>query len=232
MIKLDGTKTKANLGANATVATSMAVAKCAAACRGIPLYKSFSPQASLLPVPMLNVLDGGKHAGTKLSPQEFMIMPIGAPNLHEALHMAVETYHALAVVKEHYAASAGNVGEEGGYAPNMQTTREALDCLIKAIETVGYSEEMALAIDPAASSFYDQAKKTYFIDGKDMTGEELLDFWAEIVDSYPIVSVEDGFYEEDFRSFAALTAKIGSRVQIVGDDLFVTNVRRIRTGAR
>jgi enolase len=231
IIELDGTENKVNLGANATVATSMAVAKCAAACKGIPLYKSFSLQASLLPVPMLNVLNGGKHAGTKLSPQEFMLMPIGAPNFCDALRMAAETYHALAkIVKERYGVSAKNVGDEGGYAPNMKMTSEALECLMKAIETEGYSKEISLAIDPAASSFYDTDKKKYFLDGKNITSQELVDFWVELAATYPIVSIEDPFQEEDFESFAALTERIGSRVQIVGDDIFVTNVKRIKTG--
>jgi len=231
IIELDGTENKVNLGANATVATSMAAAKCAATCRGIPLYKSFNLQASLLPVPMLNVLNGGKHAGTKLSPQEFLIMPIGAPNFREALRMASETYHVLAgIVKERYGVSAKNVGDEGGYAPNMTMTREALDCLMTAIETAGYSEEISLAIDPAASSFYDGNKKTYSLDGKNKTAQELVDFWAELADTYPIVSIEDPFHEDDFDSFAELTERIGSSVQIVGDDIFVTNVKRIKTG--
>jgi enolase len=231
IIELDGTDNKANLGANATVATSMAVAKCAAACMDIPLYKSFNPQSSLLPVPMLNVLNGGKHAGTKLSPQEFMIMPIGAPNFREALRMAAETYHELAkIVTERYGVSAKNVGDEGGYAPNMKKTYEAIECIMKAIETAGYSEEISLAIDPAASSFYDINKKTYFLDGKNMTAQELVDFWAELADTYPIVSIEDAFHEEDFDNFAALTERIGSYVQIVGDDIFVTNVKRIEKG--
>jgi len=231
IIELDGTDNKANLGANATVATSMAVAKCAAACRGIPLYANFNHQASLLPVPMLNVLNGGKHAGTKLSPQEFMIMPIGAPNFREALRKAAETYHALGkIVMERYGVSAKNVGDEGGYAPNMTMTREALECLMTAIEMAGYQKEVSLAIDPAASSFYDKNKKTYLLDGKNMTAHELVDFWAELADTYPIVSIEDPFDEEDFDSFAALTERIGSKVQIVGDDVFVTNVNRIEKG--
>jgi enolase len=231
LIELDGTENKANLGANATVAASMAVAKCAATCLGIPLFKIFNPRSTLLPVPMLNVLNGGKHAGTKLSPQEFMIMPIGAPNFREALRMSAETYHALAkIIKERYGVSARNVGDEGGYAPNMTMTREALDCLMAAIETAGYSEEISLAIDPAASSFYDGNKKTYYLDGKSKTAQELVDFWTELADTYPIVSIEDPFHEEEFDSFAALTERVGSRVQIVGDDIFVTNVKRIEKG--
>jgi enolase len=160
-----------------------------------------------------------------------MIMPVGAQNFREALRMAAETYHALGkIVTERYGSSAKNVGDEGGYAPNMTMTREALECLTKAIETAGYSEEISLAIDPAASSFYDGNKKTYFLDGKNMRVQELVDFWAELAETYPIVSIEDPFHEEDFDSFAELTEKIGYRVQIVGDDIFVTNAKRIKTG--
>ena len=231
LIELDGTTNKAKLGANATVATSMAVAKCAASCKDLPLYRSLNPEASLLPVPMFNVLNGGKHAGTKLSPQEFMLMPIGAPNFHEALRMASETYHELAkIVMERYGVSAKNVGDEGGYAPNMTMTSEALECLMKAIETAGYSKEISLAMDPAASSFYDGKKKTYFIDGRSLTAEQLVDFWAKLAETYPIVSIEDPFQEEDFDSFAELVKKVGSTIQIVGDDIFVTNVKRIKIG--
>jgi len=231
LIDLDGTSNKANLGANATVATSMALAKCAAACKDVPLYKSLNPQAFLLPVPMLNVLNGGKHAGTKLSPQEFMIMPIGAPSFREALRMASETYHELGnIVKERYGVSAKNVGDEGGYAPNMTLTSEALECLMKAIENAGYSKEVSLAIDPAASSFYDANNKAYHLDGKDVSAQQLVDFWADLAETYPIVSIEDPFQEEDFDSFSALTKKIGSRIQVVGDDIFVTNVKRIEKG--
>ncbi len=231
IIELDGTSNKANLGANATVAASMAVAKCAAACKNKPLYLSINRQASILPVPMLNVLNGGKHAGTSLSPQEFMIMPIVAPNFHEALRMAVEVYHELGkIVKDRYGASAKNVGDEGGYAPNMTKTSEALDCLVSAIEKVGYSDKMFIAIDPAASSFYDPDKQQYFIDGKNLTSSELIDYWVEFTENYPIVSIEDPFQEEDFESFSELTRKVGGHVQVVGDDLFVTNIARIEQG--
>lgn len=231
LIELDGTSNKANLGANATVATSMAAAKCAAACQNKPLYLSLNPQSSILPVPMLNVLNGGKHAGTRLAPQEFMIMPLGAPNFHDALRMAAETYHALGkIVQERYGASAKNVGDEGGYAPNMAKTQEALDCLMSAIKTAGYQDNIYLAMDPAASSFFNPQTKQYQIDGKNLTAPELIDYWVEIADKYPIVSIEDPFYEEDFESFAELTRKIGSHIQIVGDDLFVTNINRIEQG--
>lgn len=231
LIELDGTSNKANLGANATVATSIAAAKCAAACKNLPLYKSFNLGASLLPVPMFNVLNGGKHAGTKLAPQEFLIMPIGASNFHEALRMASETYHKLGkIVQDRYGVSARNVGDEGGYAPNMTYTSEALECLTTAIDQAGYSKEIFLAIDPAASSFYSEEKGTYLMDGKDMTAPELVDYWIELTTKYPIVSVEDPFQEEDFDCFAELTKKIGKRIQVIGDDIFVTNVKRIEEG--
>lgn len=231
IIALDGTSNKGNLGANSTVATSMAVAKCAAACENLPLYKSLNPKASLLPVPMLNVLNGGMHAGTKLSPQEFMILPIGAPDFHEALQMAAETYHQLGkIVQDNYGVSAKNVGDEGGYAPNITLTSEALDCLTSAIAKAGYSKEMFIAIDPAASSFFNSEKQTYFIDGKNLSPPELIDYWKELTDRYPIVSVEDPLQEEDFDGFASLTKKIGGQIQIVGDDIFVTNVKRIQVG--
>jgi len=159
-----------------------------------------------------------------------MIMPVGAPNFCEALRMAAETYQALAgILKENYGSSAKNVGDEGGYAPNLETTSEALECLMKAIEVVGYTE-ISLAIDPAASSFYDSSTKRYFLDRRSLTAPELVDFWADIAGEYPIVSIEDPFNEEDFESFATLTQRIGSRVQVVGDDIFVTNVRRIKRG--
>lgn len=231
MLQLDGTPNKSNLGANATVATSMAVAKCGAACKNQPLYQSLNPQSTMLPVPMLNVLNGGKHAGTRLSPQEFMIMPIGASSYHEGLRMAAETYHELGkIVQERYGPSAKNVGDEGGYAPNMTKTLEALDCLVTAIDNKDYAKEIGIAIDPAASSFYNSAEQLYFIDEQNLTSDELIDYWVEITQNYPIVSIEDPFFEEDFESFAELTSRIGDRVQVVGDDLFVTNVRRIEEG--
>ena len=231
LIEVDGTSNKANLGANATVATSMAVAKCAAKCNEMSLYKSLNPDASLLPIPMFNVLNGGKHAGTKLAPQEFMIMPIDAENFREALRMGAETYHMLAsIVSERYGLSAKNVGDEGGYAPNMNNTFEALECLMMAIEKAGYVKEVSIALDPAASSFYDGEKEKYLIDGKSLTAQQLVDLWVELSETFPIVSIEDPFQEEDFDSFAELTGKIGSRVQVVGDDIFVTNVNLIKRG--
>jgi len=232
MIKLDGTPNKSNLGANATTAVSMAAAKAGALSKGISLYAFLGGMgAHLLPAPMLNVLNGGKHAGTELSPQEFMFMPIGARNFHEALRMGAECYHALGkIVKEKYGPSAKNVGDEGGYAPNLQFTRDALDALMAAIEKAGYTKEVKLALDPAASSFYNEEKKAYWIDKKFLSSGELVDYWVDIIKTYPIVSIEDGLEESDFDGFAELTKKVGKDVQVVGDDIFVTNIKRVQEG--
>lgn len=223
MIKLDGTQNKSKLGANATVATSMAVARCAAAGKGMQLYEYFGGTA--LPHPMFNILNGGKHAGGKLSIQEFMIMP-NAKSFYEKLQMACEIYHGLGkyLVKK-YGASSKNVGDEGGYAPQLSGAEEALDAIMHAIDESGY--EAGLAIDSAASSFYDEKKKTYMLDGKEVSGKELLDFYSSLVKKYPIKSIEDPFHEDDFTGFSEMTKKLGAKIQIVGDDLLVTNVRRI-----
>ena len=231
MIALDGTPNKSKLGANATTAVSMAAAKAGALAKGVPLYRFLGADAKVLPVPMFNVLNGGKHAGTELSPQEFMVMPVGAKSFREALRMGAETYHALGkFVKEKYGVSAKNVGDEGGYAPNLKMTRDALDALVGAIKSAGYEKEIKIALDPAASSFYDEKKKAYWIDRKFISGGELVDYWVEIAKSYPIASIEDGHEENDFAGFAELTKKIGANVQIVGDDLFVTNSKRVQEG--
>jgi len=232
MIKLDGTDNKSKLGANATTAVSMAAAKAGALAKGVPLYAFLGGKdARVLPAPMLNVLNGGKHAGTELSPQEFMVMPIGAIDYHAALRMGVEVYHALGkYVKEKYGVSAKNVGDEGGFAPNLKMTHEALDALTSAIKAAGYEKEVKIALDPAASSFYDEAKKAYWIDGKFVSPGELVDYWVGLTKTYPIISIEDGLEENDFAGFAELTRKIGAKVQIVGDDLFVTNIKRVREG--
>ena len=232
MIRLDGTPTKSNLGANATTAVSMAAAKAGALAKGMQLYSFLAgKEAKVLPAPMMNVLNGGKHAGTELSPQEFMVMPIGAKSFREALRMGVEVYHSLGkIVKEKYGVSAKNVGDEGGYAPNLKLTRDALDSLMSAIKAAGYEKEVKLALDPAASSFYDEGKKAYWIDGKFLSPGELVDYWVELTKTYPIASIEDGLEENDFVGFAELTKKVGEKVQIVGDDLFVTNIKRVKEG--
>ncbi len=232
MIRLDGTPNKSKLGANATSAVSMAVAKAGAAAKGIPLYKFLGgANAHLIPVPMMNVLNGGKHAGTELSIQEFMVMPIGAKSFSECLRMSAEVYHALGkIVQAKYGVSAKNIGDEGGYAPNITMTRDALDMLVAAIEKAGYSKEIRLAMDPAASSFFDEKKGTYFVDRRNITSDELVSLYVDLVREYPIISIEDGLAENDWEGFASLTKNIGGKVQIVGDDLFVTNVKKVREG--
>jgi len=228
MIALDGTPNKSKFGANAIVATSLALAKAAATSQKKSLYAYLG--GKILPVPMMNVLNGGKHAGNRLAIQEFMIMPVGAKSFSEALRMGAETYHILGkLLSEKYGPSARNVGDEGGYAPDLASTSEALDCLVSAIEKAGYSKEIKLALDPAASSFYDEKTETYAIDGKNVSGAEMIDIYSALVSKYPIVSIEDGLHEEDFAGFAEMTKKLGSKVQIVGDDLLVTNTERIKT---
>jgi len=234
MIELDGTKNKSKLGANAILGVSLAVAKAAADTYKMPLFKYLGGlKARLLPVPLMNIINGGKHAGNQLSIQEFMIVPVGADKFSEALRIGAEVYHELkSYLKEKYGVSAINVGDEGGFAPPMKETREALDALVEAVKRAGYSEgkDVVLALDAAATSFYNAEKKTYYIDGKELTSDELLQMYIDLVDEYPIKSIEDPFQEEDFESFAKLTEKIGSKVQIVGDDLFVTNVERLKRG--
>jgi len=231
MIGLDGTENKMNLGGNAMVATSMAVLRAAANSRGKWLYEHLGGKK--LPKPMFNILNGGKHAGGELSIQEFMIIPSKAKSFSETLRQASEIYHVLGkrLVKK-YGPGARNVGDEGGFAPQMKRTHEALDAIMEAINEAGYKGKVNLAMDAAASSFYSERSSNYILDGEYREKEEMLDFYVGLSKSYPIVSIEDPFYEEDFDSFAALTKKIGKKVQIVGDDLLVTNVKRIKTGIK
>lgn len=232
MVKLDGTGNKGKLGANATTAVSMAAARAGALSAGVPLYEFLGGKAAcLLPVPMLNILNGGKHAGTRLAPQEFMVMPVGAKSFSEGLRMGTEVYHALGkIVKEKYGVGAKNVGDEGGFAPDIRMSREALDVIMEAVKECGFEKEVLLALDPAASSFYEEAKKAYTIDGRSITPGELIDYWIELSKEYPIASIEDGLEENDFAGFAELTKGIGERVQVVGDDLFVTNAKKVQEG--
>jgi len=234
MIKLDGTENKSKLGANAILGVSLAVAKAAADTYKIPLFEYLGGlRARILPVPLMNIINGGKHAGNELSIQEFMIVPVGADRFSEALRIGAEVYHELkSYLKEKYGLSAINVGDEGGFAPPMKETRDALNALIEAIKRTGYEEgtDVVLALDAAATSFYNNEKKTYYIDGKEISSEELLQMYIDLVNEYPIKSIEDPFQEEDFDSFAELTKRIGNKVQIVGDDLFVTNVKRLKRG--
>lgn len=230
MIELDGSPNKSNLGANAILAVSLATAKAAANSVGLPLYRYLcGPQASLLPVPLMNVINGGAHAANNVDIQEFMIVPVGAPSFKEALRWGAEVFATLSgVLKEK--GLLGGVGDEGGYAPNLGSNQEALDILIAAIEKAGYKpgEQVALALDVAASEFYKDGNYTY--DGATHSPTELIDYLAGLVEQYPIVSIEDALHEDDWESWVQLTQKLGKKIQLVGDDLFVTNATRLQKG--
>jgi len=231
LCELDGTPNKSRLGANAIVATSLAVAKAAASTAHLPLYRYLGgPSAYLMPVPMLNVINGGVHAGNELAFQEFMIVPVGADRFSEALRIAVEVYYELKnVLKERYGTLAINVGDEGGFAPPMKTSREALDALVRAISGAGYSEsEVVLALDAAASQIYRDGK--YHVDGMKLCADDLLEYYLQLISEYPIKSIEDPFMEEDFEHFKLLTEKVRGKVLVVGDDLYTTNPQRLRKG--
>ena len=233
MLALDGTPNKAKFGANAILGTSLAVAKAAANSLGLPLYRYIGGlYAHVLPSPMMNILNGGAHtAWQSTDAQEFMIMPLGAPTFSEGLRWGAEIYHTLkTVLKDRGYATL--VGDEGGYAPALKTNAEAVEVILEAIEKAGYKpgEQVCIALDPAASEFYDKETGLYNLrsEGKKLTSEEMSDFWKEWVNKYPIVSIEDGFAEDDWEGFSKFVADVGDRVQIVGDDLLVTNPERIR----
>jgi enolase len=234
MIDLDSTENKTRLGANAILGVSLAVAKAAANSQCIPLYSYLScDETNFLPVPMMNVINGGKHAGNDLSIQEFMILPIGAETFAEALRMGVEIYHSLKkTLIENYGSSATNLGDEGGYAPPMRNTYEALNALTKAIERAGYNseKEVFLGIDAAANEFYNHKKEVYLLDNQQMDIDALINFYEDLVERYPLFSIEDPFHEEDFQGFAQITQILGKKIQIIGDDIFVTNVERLKKG--
>jgi enolase len=230
MIDLDGSPNKSNLGANAILGVSLATAKAAADTLGLPLYRYLGgPLANVLPVPLMNVINGGAHADNNVDIQEFMIVPVGAPSFKEALRWGAEVFASLAKVLKDKNLLTG-VGDEGGFAPNLGSNQEALDLLIAAIEKAGYKpgEQVALALDVAASEFYKDGKYTY--DGVAHSPAELIDYLDGLVSQYPIVSIEDGLHEDDWDSWVALTQKMGSKVQLVGDDLFVTNRTRLQKG--
>lgn len=230
MIDRDGSPNKKNLGANAILAVSLATAKAAAAELQMPLYRYLGgPLANILPVPMMNVLNGGSHADNNVDFQEFMIMPIAAESFSEGLRWGAEVFASLSKVLKEKKLLSG-VGDEGGYAPNLESNQEALDLLIQAIETAGYKpgEQIALAMDVAASEFYKNGQ--YIYDGSSHSATEFIDYLAELVDKYPIVSIEDGLHEEDWDNWKILTEKLGSKIQLVGDDLFVTNMTRLQKG--
>lgn len=235
MIKLDGTPNKSKLGANAILAVSLATARTAANALKTPLYRYLSNDKDelLLPVPLMNIINGGKHAGNKLNIQEFMIIPHGGETFKETLRMGVEVYHTLKkIIERRYGRNAINVGDEGGYAPPMEQTTEALEVLIKSIEETGYmpKKDISLGLDTAASEFYNEKTKKYYLDQKEFSIDELIDYYIQLIETYPVISIEDPFQEEDFKAFAEFTGKLGSKVQIVGDDLFVTNVKRLEKG--
>lgn len=235
MIDLDGTPNKSKLGANAILAVSLAVAKAAAEEAGLPLYRYIGgTNARTLPVPMMNILNGGAHADNKIDFQEFMIMPVGAPSFSEGLRWGTEIFHTLKGVlrKKGYST---NVGDEGGFAPNIQSNEEAIETVLEAITATGYKigSQVAIAMDAANSELWDAKKKKYVFhksSGKIMTSDELVKFWESWVKKYPIVSIEDGMAEDDWAGWKNLTDTVGSKCQLVGDDLFVTNVTRLKTG--
>jgi enolase len=235
MIELDGTPNKGRLGANAILGVSLAVSRAAANSLGLPLYKYLGgPSAHRLPLPMMNILNGGKHAeGSSVDMQEFMIMPVGATTFAECLRWGAEIFHAL---KKVLAAAGYNtsVGDEGGYAPSLKSNAEALSCISQAIEQAGYEagKDVVIALDPASSEFYQNGKYVLAGEGVEMTGDQLIDFYADWTTRYPIVSLEDGMAEDDWDGWAKLTARLGDRVQLVGDDLFVTNTERLERGIK
>ena len=232
MIALDGTENKGRLGANAILGTSMAVAKAAADARGLPLYSYVGGvSAHLLPVPMMNIINGGEHADNPIDFQEFMIMPVGAPTLAEAVRWGAEVFHTLKKAL-HQKGLATGVGDEGGFAPNIASTRDALDFVMASIEQAGFKPgtDIVLALDCAATEFFKNGKYEISGEGLSLSPEAMADYLAALTDAYPIRSIEDGMSEDDFEGWAALTAKIGKKVQLVGDDLFVTNPKRLTMG--
>jgi enolase len=232
MIQLDDTENKKRLGANAILGVSLAVAKAAAAGLGLPFYRYLGGvSAHVLPVPMMNIMNGGKHAAGATDLQEYMIMPVGASSFREGLRWGVEIYHALKKVLSGKGYRT-TVGDEGGFAPRVSSNAEPLDLIMEAIEKAGYTpgEQIMLAMDPAASEIFEDGKYNMKVEGKKLDGAEMVDFYVDLVDRYPIISIEDGLDENDWDSWSLMMEKLGDRLQIVGDDLLVTNVKRIRTG--
>ena len=232
LLALDGTDNKGRLGANAILGTSLAVAKAAAAELDQPLWRYVGgPNSHVLPVPMMNVVNGGAHADNSIDMQEFMIMPVGAPSFREAVRWGVETYHTLKKVLHDRGLSTA-VGDEGGFAPNLPSNEDAIRILIEAIEKAGYTpgDDIAIAMDPAMSELFRDGAYHLEGEGKVLSPDDMVAYWSRLVDTYPIVSIEDGMHEDDWSGWQALTRAVGHRVQLVGDDLFVTNVRRLRMG--
>ena len=234
MLELDGTDNKGALGANAILGVSLACAKAAAESAGLPLYKYVGGvNGHILPTPMMNILNGGVHADNNVDFQEFMIMPVGAESFAEALRWCAEIYHTLKKVL-HEAGLGGGVGDEGGFAPNFTTNEEPLQYIVKACEAAGYKpgDDIMFAMDPASTEFYNAETGKYELkgEGRELTSAEMVDYWAALVEKYPIISIEDGMAEEDWDGWVELTRRIGNKVQLVGDDLFVTNTERLKKG--
>lgn len=232
LIELDGTENKSRLGANAMLGVSLSVAHAAASELELPLYRAIGgPHAHVLPVPMMNVINGGAHADNNVDLQEFMIMPVGAPSFREAVRWGVETYHTLKKVLADRGLSTA-VGDEGGFAPNLSSNEAAVAILVEAIEKAGYTPgtDIAIALDPAMSELYRDGAYHLKGEGKVLSAPEMVEWWTSLVDRYPIVSIEDGMAENDWSGWAQMTAALGSRIQLVGDDLFVTNTRRLQMG--
>jgi len=235
MLALDGTENKSSLGANAILAVSLAVAKAAALEANLPLYRYVGgTNAKILPIPMMNILNGGAHADNKIDFQEFMVMPLGASSFSEALQWGVEIFHALKGVLKKNGYST-NVGDEGGFAPNIQSNEEAIETVLTAIDKAGYKtgSQVSIAMDPAVSEMYDAKEKVYHFhksDGKKLSSEKMVEYWESWVKQYPIISIEDGMAEDDWDGWKLMTDKLGKKIQLVGDDLFVTNVKRLQKG--
>jgi enolase len=234
LIEMDGTENKARLGANAILGVSLAAAYAAAAASGMPLYRYLNHDAHVMPVPMMNVLNGGKHADSSVDMQEFMIVPVGAPSMAEAIRMGSEVFHALAAALKKRGCST-NVGDEGGFAPNLKSNEEPLEVILEAIEKAGYRPgiDVAIALDPASSEFYENGKYVFSrSDRKSRSAAEMIAYYADWIARYPIILLEDGLAEDDWAGWAELTRALGSKVQLVGDDIFVTNTKRIERGIK
>ena len=234
MIDLDGTENKGKLGANAILGVSLAVAKAAAAALGLPLYQYLGGvNAKVLPVPMMNILNGGKHADNNVDLQEFMVVPVNAPNFRESLRMGVQVFHSLKKVLSSKGYNTA-VGDEGGFAPDLKSNEEAVEVILEAIEKAGFKagKDIYLALDPASSEFYDAKRKVYMLksEKKELSSEKIVDYYANWVKKYPIISIEDGMAEDDWDGWKIMTDKLGKKIQIVGDDLFVTNTKRLKMG--
>ena len=232
LIELDGTANKARLGANAILGTSLAVAKAGAGFRGVPLYRYLGgAKAKQLPVPMLNILNGGKHASGSVDFQEFMIVPVGAANFHKAMQISSEVYHSLRKVLEGKRLNT-NVGDEGGFAPRLSSNKDALELILAAIDMAGYKagRDLFLALDAAASTFYQLGKYVLSREGVTLSSTEMIDYYVKLVSDYPVISIEDGLAEDDWASWSSLTTRLGKQIQIVGDDLYATNMKRLEKG--